>query len=142
MSGDIVRSVVEEGRPPVDITSEPWAVSDVKLPKFVKFVSLEAIVEPGTTVTLAYVPTRPTRVPRIIVPPGVGRHFEVIDVRVGDKSQLLKGDAIAAEHFEHPNIWIDLDDVSHEGPFALMVRNISGQTHTFSAALDVRPLDV
>lgn len=141
MSGDLVRNVVEEGCSPVDATVEQWSVSN--LDGRTKIIHLEGIVEPGPPVTLAYVPTLPTSVRQIFVKHRIGQYFEIVDVMVGTESQLLIHDPIPAEFFEHGSAGpvdpvFDIDPCTHERPFALTVRNISGVTRTFSSALVVK----
>jgi hypothetical protein len=74
---------------------------------------------------------------RLVVPWRTARYFSIIDIKVGNRSQLANSTAIPAQSFVEgaPAIHGRLDTACVAQDIAVVVENISKRTRTFRAVL-------
>lgn len=80
---------------------------------------------------------------RIVIPSTIAPDFDILDVKVGNKSQLVQSGALPGEAFQ-PTLFdgeMDMDTCQTSQDFVLQVLNVAVVARTFKAAVYGRSVD-
>jgi hypothetical protein len=74
---------------------------------------------------------------RLVVPSSIAQFFAIVDIKVGNRSQLANSTALPASTFAENAVGVrlSLDTATVAQDIALVVENVSPDTQTFIAAL-------
>jgi len=87
--------------------------------------------------TIAYKPQR------IVIPSTIAPDFDLLDIKVGNKSQLVQSGSLPGEAFQ-PTLFdgeMDMDTCQTSQDFVLQVQNVGAVPRTFKAAVYGRSVD-
>lgn len=80
---------------------------------------------------------------RVTIPSTIAPDFDVLDIKVGNKSQLVQSGALPGEAFQPTafDVEMDMDTCQTSQDFVLQVQNVAVVARTFKAAVYGRSVD-